>query len=75
MEPKPSCLTKTKSCLTKTKEKAEKIPLPYLMDLVEENARNRFIFPLVALAIYILLAVSIAPGAAEVIYLTLECPD
>lgn len=33
--------------------------LPYLVDLVEDNLRNRFLFPLSALLLYILIVISI----------------
>lgn len=32
---------------------------PYFLDLVEDNVRNRCLFPLVALALYVLLVITI----------------
>lgn len=41
--------------------------LPYLVDLVEDNLRSRFLFPLCALLLYILIVISIANVSTPVI--------
>ncbi len=39
---------------------------PYFLDLVEDNVRNRCLFPLVALALYVLLVITIMSSESAV---------
>ena len=40
---------------------------PYFCDLIEDNVRSRFIFPIVGLALYILLVLTIIDLSKKVI--------
>jgi hypothetical protein len=42
------------------KSKKCNFSLPYLIDLVEDNIRNRLLFPLCALLLYVLIVIIIA---------------
>lgn len=39
---------------------------PYFLDLVEDNVRNRCLFPLIALALYVLLVITIIQAEESV---------
>ena len=51
----------------RTNRPASKLHIfPYFLDLVEDNVRNRCIFPLCALALYVLLTITIIVSETSV---------
>ena len=48
----------------------QKHVFPYFLDLVEDNVRNRCLFPLVALALYVLLVITIITSESAVKFFT-----
>ena len=45
---------------------SKKHVFPYFLDLVEDNVRNRCLFPLTALALYVLLVITIISSGTTV---------